>query len=67
MDRDRGRSRIKDSRGDFEMSRDWREEISREERLREIRTKLIQNGRPVYAADVEAEILLIKEENEKGE
>ena len=49
------------------MSRDWREEISREERLREIRTKLIQNGMPVYAADVEAEILLIKEENERGE
>jgi hypothetical protein len=49
------------------MSKDWREEISREERLCEIRTKLIQNGMPVYAADVEAEILLIKEENEKGE
>jgi|TARA_R100000482_G_C5110465_1_gene140268 hypothetical protein len=49
------------------MSRDWREEISREERYNEIRTKLIQNGMPVYAADVEAEILLIKEENEKGE
>ena len=67
MDRDRGRSRIKNCRGDFEMSRDWREEISREERYNEIRTKLIQNGMPVYAADVEAEILLIKEENEKGE
>ena len=67
MDRDRGRGRIKDCRGDFEMSRDWREEISREERYNEIRTKLIQNGMPVYAADVEAEILLIKEENEKGE
>ena len=49
------------------MSRDWQEEISREERLCEIRTKLIQNGMPVYAADVEAEIILIKEENEKGE
>jgi hypothetical protein len=49
------------------MSKDWREEISREERLCEIRTKLIQNGMPVHAADVEAEILLIKEENEKGE
>ena len=57
------------------MSRDWREEISREERLREIRTKLIQNGMPVYAADVEAEIELKREEhvlsllypNEKGE
>ena len=67
MDRDRSRSRIKNCRGDFEMSRDWREEISREERLREIRTKLIQNCMPVYAADVEAEILLIKEENERGE
>ncbi len=67
MDRDRGRSRIKNCRGDFEMSRDWQEEISREERYNEIRTKLIQNGMPVYAADVEAEILLIKEENEKGE
>ena len=48
------------------MSKDWREEISREERYNEIRTKLIQNGMPVYAADVEAEILLIKEENEKA-
>ncbi len=67
MDRDRGRSRIKNCRGDFEMSRDWQEEISREERYNQIRTKLIQNGMPVYAADVEAEILLIKEENEKGE
>ena len=67
MDRDRSRSRIKNCRGDFEMSRDWREEISREERLREIRTKLIQNGMPVDASDVEAEILLIKEENERGE
>ena len=49
------------------MSKDWREEVSREERYNQIRTKLIQNGMPVYAADVEAEILLIKEENEKGE
>ena len=64
MDSDRIRSRIKNCRGDFEMSRDWREEISREERLLEIRTKLIKKGMPIYAADVEAEILLIKEENE---
>ena len=49
------------------MSKDWREEISREDRLHEIWTKLVQGGMPVYEADVEAEILLIKEENEKGE
>ena len=49
------------------MSRDWREAIARENRLREIWTKLVQDGMPVYEADVEAEILLIKEENEKGE
>ena len=64
MDRDRSRSRIKNCRGDFEMSRDWREAIARENRLREIWTKLVQDGMPVYEADVEAEILLIKEENE---
>ena len=49
------------------MSRDWREELSREDRYNEIWTKLVQDGMPVYEADVEAEILLIKEENEKGE
>ena len=49
------------------MSRDWREELSREDRLREIWTKLVQDGMPVYEADVQAQILLIKEENEKGE
>ena len=49
------------------MSRDWREELSREDRYNEIWTELVQNGMPVYEADVEAEILLIKEENEKGE
>ena len=59
----------------MKMSKDWREEISREDRLQEIWTFLVKKGMPRFAANVEAEIELKREEhvlsllypNEKGE
>ena len=51
----------------MKMSKDWREEISREDRYYEIWKDLVRSGMPRFAANVEAEILLIKEENERGE
>ena len=57
------------------MSKDWREEISREDRYYEIWKDLVRSGMPRFAANVEAEILLEREggvlslmySNEKGE
>ena len=57
------------------MSKDWREEISREDRYYEIWKGLVKKGMPRFAANVEAEIELEREEhvlsllysNEKGE
>ena len=47
------------------MSRHWQVEASREDRYNEIWTELVQNGMPVYEADVQAEILLLQEEEER--
>jgi hypothetical protein len=47
------------------MSRPSQVEASREDRYNEIWTELVQNGMPVYEADVQAEILLLQEEEER--
>tara|TARA_R100000773_G_scaffold8398_2_gene8124 strand:- start:101 stop:247 length:147 start_codon:yes stop_codon:yes gene_type:complete len=47
------------------MSRPSQVEASREDRYYEIWTDLVQNGMPVYEADVQAEILLLQEEEER--
>tara|TARA_R100001591_G_scaffold4582_1_gene10452 strand:- start:54 stop:200 length:147 start_codon:yes stop_codon:yes gene_type:complete len=48
------------------MSRHWQVEASREDRYYEIWTDLVQNGMPTHEADIQAEILLEQEEEERG-
>jgi hypothetical protein len=47
------------------MSRPSQVEASREDRYYEIWTDLVQNGMSVYEADVQAEMLLEQEEEER--
>ena len=48
------------------MSRHWQVEASREDRYYEIWTDLVQNGMPTHEADVQAEMLLEQEEEERS-
>tara|TARA_Y100000592_G_scaffold10277_1_gene14532 strand:+ start:140 stop:286 length:147 start_codon:yes stop_codon:yes gene_type:complete len=48
------------------MSRHWVVEASREDRYHEIWIDLVQNGMPTHEADIQAEILLEQEEEERG-
>ena len=48
------------------MSRHWVVEASREDRYYEIWADLVRGGMPTHEADIQAEILLEQEEEERG-